>query len=160
MKIASFILIIFSAIAQISCAQNRDHMKDNQKYTVQKSDSTWKDILEPMQFHVLREKGTERPFTGIYDDHYEPGTYHCAGCNAELFESDTKYNAGCGWPSFWEPKQNEQVIIKLDTSHGMIREEVLCANCGGHLGHVFNDGPEPSQQRYCINSASLKFVPK
>ena len=141
-----------------SCGQTNDNMDDKKdKFPAEKPDSAWKQELTPMQFHVLRESGTERPYTGKYDDHYKKGTYHCAACGEPLFESDTKYNAGCGWPSFWEPKLKDKVEIRLDKSHGMIRDEVLCANCGGHLGHVFNDGPEPTGKRYCINSAALEF---
>lgn len=149
------------ALTIVSCAQNEKPMAANDKdFPVEKPDSTWKQELSPIQFHVLREKGTERPFTGKYDDHYKKGTYHCAACGEALFESDTKYNAGCGWPSFWEPRLKDKVVIQLDKSHGMIRDEVLCAKCGGHLGHVFNDGPKPTGKRYCINSAALEFKPE
>lgn len=123
-----------------------------------KTDEQWKLELTPMQFHVLREKGTERPYTGEYDEFFEKGTYYCAACENPLFESETKFNSGCGWPAFYAPLLEDNVNIKIDRSHGMIRSEVLCTNCGGHLGHVFEDGPKPTGLRYCINSASLKFV--
>jgi peptide-methionine (R)-S-oxide reductase len=123
------------------------------------SDEEWRTRLTPMQFHVLREKGTERAFTGPYWNTDDPGTYLCAGCDTPLFTSRTKYHSGCGWPSFTEAHQSDRVIERRDTSHGMVRTEVVCANCGGHLGHVFDDGPPPKGLRYCINSASLKFVP-
>jgi len=117
----------------------------------------WKDKLSEEQYRVLRKKGTEAPFSGEYWDTTTPGVYHCAGCGAELFSSTSKYDAGCGWPSFTEPKQEEQIQEAEDLSHGMTRTEVLCKNCGGHLRHVFPDGPGPTGLRYCINSASLKL---
>ena len=125
------------------------------------SDAQWREKLSPEQYHVLREAGTERAFTGQYDKHFEDGSYRCAGCGEVLFESDSKYNSGCGWPAFTRPAQSEGIEERRDTSHGMIRTEVLCNNCGGHLGHVFPDGP-PDQGglRYCINSASLDFEDK
>lgn len=120
-------------------------------------DEEWREKLDQEQYRVLREKGTERPFTGKYWNTKEEGSYKCAGCGTELFSSDTKFDAGCGWPSFYQPENNEVVEEKADHSHFMIRTEVLCAKCGGHLGHVFNDGPQPTGLRYCINSASLNF---
>ncbi len=122
-----------------------------------KTEEEWKKELSPKQYYVLREKGTERPFTGRFDDHWDSGTYVCAACGNELFQSNTKFNAGCGWPSFYEALDKSKVVEKTDYSHGMTRIEVMCANCGGHLGHVFNDGPNPTGLRYCINSESLDF---
>lgn len=122
-----------------------------------KSEEEWRKQLTPEQYRVLREKGTERPFTGEYDDHYELGRYACAACGEVLFDSDSKFNAGCGWPSFNAAKESNAVDEIMDKSHGMIRTEVTCSNCGGHLGHVFNDGPPPTGLRYCINSVSIKF---
>lgn len=124
---------------------------------VQKSDEEWRRILSPEQYRVLRLKGTEAPFSGKYWNHKEAGTYHCAGCGQKLFSSATKFDSGCGWPSFWEAAEPGTVEFRDDYSYGMHRIEVICASCGGHLGHVFDDGPEPTGKRYCINSVSLEF---
>jgi peptide-methionine (R)-S-oxide reductase len=128
-----------------------------EKDTVQKTNEDWKKVLTPVQYHVLREKGTERAFTGEYWDNHEPGTYYCAGCHQKLFVSETKFDSGTGWPSFFKPVEDTAVAIHRDKTLGMIREEVVCTNCGGHLGHVFPDGPRPTGLRYCMNSVSLKF---
>jgi peptide-methionine (R)-S-oxide reductase len=121
-----------------------------------KTDEEWRRELTPEQYRVLRQKGTERAFTGAYWNAHGPGTYLCAGCGAELFSGDTKFESGSGWPSFYQPLDAGAVEIERDVSHGMERVEVHCRRCGGHLGHVFPDGPQPTGERYCINSASLK----
>ncbi len=127
---------------------------------IEKTEAEWQATLSPEQYRVLREKGTERPFSGEYDHTFEAGTYHCAGCGAPIFESEAKYDSGCGWPAFYAPAGEDAVEEDTDVSHGMIRTEVMCASCGGHLGHVFPDGPQPTGQRYCINSAALKLEEK
>ena len=134
-------------------------MADDAK--VERSEEEWRRVLTPMEYAVLREKGTERPFTGEYDHHFEPGTYVCAACGTELFSSETKFDSRCGWPAFYAAKAGDRVVLTRDRSHGMERVEVTCARCGGHLGHVFDDAPDkPTGQRFCINSVSLKFVPR
>jgi len=124
---------------------------------IQKTEEQWRAELTPEQYKVLREKGTERPFSGEYDHTFEQGTYKCAGCGTELFASDAKYDSGCGWPAFSAPADAEAIEEETDSTFGMVRTEVLCASCGGHLGHVFPDGPHPTGLRYCINSAALKL---
>jgi peptide-methionine (R)-S-oxide reductase len=124
---------------------------------VQKTEGEWRAELSPEQYHVLREKGTEAPFSGEYDHVFESGTYRCGGCGAELFRSDAKYDSGCGWPAFSAPATQSAIDEETDTTLGMTRTEVMCSNCGGHLGHVFPDGPRPTGLRYCINSAALNL---
>lgn len=150
--------LIFVLSIAISCnAQQKKQDENMSSYKVNKSEEEWREQLTPQQFYVLREKGTERPGTGEYDLHFEDGVYKCAACNAPLFNSDSKFDAHCGWPSFDKAIGDSTVIEKKDYSHGMIRTEILCANCGGHLGHVFDDGPTETGMRYCINSVSLDF---
>ncbi len=128
------------------------------KYSVEKSEQEWKEQLSEEQYRILRQKGTEAPHTGKYNLHFEEGKYKCAGCGNVLFESEAKFNSNCGWPSFDQSVEGSIEYIK-DTSFGMIRTEILCSNCGGHIGHVFDDGPTETGQRYCVNSASIEFNP-
>jgi peptide-methionine (R)-S-oxide reductase len=126
-------------------------------YEVQKTDAQWREQLDPTQYEVTRHAATERAFTGKYWDHFEPGRYDCVGCGTALFDASTKFDAGCGWPSYWQPINSQVIERVVDKSLGMVRVEVRCNRCGSHLGHVFEDGPQPTGERYCINSAALDF---
>jgi peptide-methionine (R)-S-oxide reductase len=133
-------------------------------YAVKKSDAEWREQLttpdaEPLTYRVTRQAATEPPFSGRYWDHFADGSYQCVCCGVKLFASETKFDAGCGWPSYWQPAADDRIEYVRDTTHGMIRTEVRCKNCGAHLGHVFEDGPQPTGERYCINSAAIDFVP-
>jgi peptide-methionine (R)-S-oxide reductase len=130
---------------------------DTKPRAVTKTDAEWRQQLDPMQYQVTRHAATERPFTGAYWDHWAEGDYRCIGCGTTLFQSHTKFDAGCGWPSYYEAVNSEVIERVVDKSHGMVRIEVRCNACGAHLGHVFPDGPEPTGERYCINSASIDF---
>ena len=157
----AIVVIMIASNLFISCNCNsqpkiksQENMDTNK---VVKTDEEWKKVLTDEQFSVLREKGTERPFSGKYYLHNEKGIYTCAACGAELFTSDTKFDAGCGWPSFFNVIDSSKVVYTKDNSLGMVRTEITCARCGGHLGHVFDDGPPPTHLRYCINSVSINF---
>jgi len=147
------------AIYSTNC-QSQSKKMEKEEYSVNKTEQEWKSELTNEEYSILRGCGTEPAFTGKYWQNTEEGNYYCAACNTKLFSSQTKYKSGSGWPSFWEPVDEDNVKIKIDRSLGMVREEVVCGNCGGHLGHRFNDGPQPTGQRYCVNSASLDFKEK
>jgi peptide-methionine (R)-S-oxide reductase len=154
-------IVSLLALLILAACSNKPITNSMEEYDVNKTDSQWRNELSEEEFRVLREKGTEKPFTGKYDQFWDSGIYVCKACGAELFESETKFDAGCGWPSFYESVDKSKVKETLDTTHNMVRIEVTCAKCGGHLGHVFNDGPkDKTGLRYCINSVSLGFHKK
>ena len=155
------IVFYFVGCSSISKNKKTNMEQDSNKFPIEKTDNEWKAILGDFSFNVMREKGTEKPYSSEYETLWDSGTYVCKGCNSELFSSNTKFDAGCGWPSFYQSIDKSKVKEILDTAYGMTRVEVVCANCGGHLGHIFNDGyNQPTGLRYCINGASLGFVKK
>ncbi len=160
MKSLFQLIILMLPVFFIACAKQKETPMRSE-FPVQKTDVEWKQELTPEQYRVLRQAGTERPFTGEYTDLNAGGMYCCAGCGAALFSSENKYHSGCGWPAFDQALAGGKIIERVDASHGMVRTEVLCGNCGGHLGHLFDDGPsETTGMRYCINSVALKFEEK
>lgn len=164
MKLVYFIFIL----TIISCSQNnlkettmeKPEKSNSNTFKIQKSEEDWKKELTSEQFYVMREAGTERPFSGKYNMHFEKGVYTCGACGTPLFTSESKFDGHCGWPSFDKEIADGKILERTDTSHGMTRTEILCANCGSHLGHVFDDGPTETGLRYCVNSLSLDFEEK
>lgn len=154
-----FLHLFFLAFALAGCGQNNPSLPAS-KFKITRSELAWQQLLTAEQYRVLRKKGTELAFSGEYWNHHDTGMYYCAACRQALFTSTTKFESGSGWPSFYQPVSDSSVMVVTDTSFGMLRDEVVCSQCGGHLGHVFNDGPEPTGLRFCMNSISLKFEKK
>jgi peptide-methionine (R)-S-oxide reductase len=159
MRFITSLTLLIALFSFTACAQNKgnDMQEDKSEYPIQKSEAEWKAALSEKAYYVLRESGTEIAFTGEYNKFDKEGTYHCAGCNAPLFSSKTKFDSGTGWPSFYDVLSNDNVKAVDDYSYGRVISEVVCNQCGGHLGHVFEDGPRPTGLRYCINSVSIDF---
>ncbi len=158
-RILLVMAVLALALLWLRASRSRAQEKDVRSYPVQKTEAEWKAQLTAEQFRILRQKGTERAFTGGFHDHHESGRYLCVACSQVLFDSTSKFDSGTGWPSFFQPFRLGSLVEETDRSWGMTRVEVLCANCGGHLGHLFRDGPRPTGLRYCINSACLRFEP-